>query len=489
MADYDQLLIQPSAEELEDAVGAAVTAVNGKARKRRLPWPMAEYAAFSAEAARLPEGWKQWNADGRPGDVRSALGVAWWADHIGRRHFRLVGGRIGRELVADLFGRRAANRPPLWRVYPEFAFVCVRSGQRLVKVLCRCGAAGSPVELGWMGDCCGACHDRREAGVPVPTLWRRAIFCHPSDARISPFVLALSPEGSTLAVGDGERLTLWDVGTGQELRTLRRAAWLSCPAFSPDGQTLATWSTLGALLLWDVATGQEKGSFPTSRDIHCLAWSPDGSVLALAGYRGVLLLERDTGQEVRAFRDEAGVTCLAFSPDGSLLAVGTRTGTVRVWDTKTGEERLTLNHLGYRLGCVAFSSTWDGSLFPAHGRPVLAAVGPSGNQLSGAAADGGTVQFFPPLLGAGGTRIELPDHPQGMLTGAFSPEGRLFVTGGGDGTLRLWDLATGTEEAALEWHQQQVGHLEFSADGRWLLSASFPDGVVRLWPWQALRTI
>jgi WD40 repeat protein/serine/threonine protein kinase len=70
-------------------------------------------------------------------------------------------------------------------------------------------------------------------------------------------------------------------------------------------------------------------------------------------------------------------------------------------------------------------------------------------------------------------------HKQGVETGAFSPDGRLLITGAIDGAVHLWDRRTG--KARLVWrHQAEVHDAAFSPDGATFLTASV-DKTARLW--------
>ena len=88
--------------------------------------------------------------------------------------------------------------------------------------------------------------------------------------------------------------------------------------------------------------------------------------------------------------------------------------------------------------------------------------------------DKGKAAFFMFDPGAGGGAFSF-----GVLSADISPDGSHIVTGGADGTARIWDSA-GNQVVVLRGHTAAVNDVVFSPDGKRVATASF-DETVRVW--------
>ena len=100
---------------------------------------------------------------------------------------------------------------------------------------------------------------------------------------------------------------------------------------------------------------------------------------------------------------------------------------------------------------------------------------PDGSILASGSEDG-TVVLWDVATGRERTTLEHTDWVESV---SFSPDGSILASGSGDGTVVLWDVATGRERTTLE-HTDEVSSVSFSPDGSTLASGS-GDGTVVLW--------
>jgi WD40 repeat protein len=315
---------------------------------------------------------------------------------------------------------------------------------------------------------------------------------HTGDVR----TLVFSPDGTILASSSGWEdgsLRLWNVATGEPLAVLvgctrtANAGEVAKIAFSPDGTTLASTCGSGGIMLLDVATGQPRRGMSQGYGaaVYSVAFSPDSTLLAVGRGDGrmepgtVQLWDVATGKERAVLQGHADVVwSVAFSPDGTLLASGSADGTARLWDAATGQVVFVLEGSS-QPGAGTFSYGDDDGDLTISGVSNTAAVwsvafSPDGATLAVGRGDPwvgpGSLQLYDTATGELLSELYPKTHPPccEMVTVhnlAFSPDGTLLATANGDGTARLWDVATGEEHTVLKGDTGWVGSVVFSPDG------------------------
>ncbi len=329
-----------------------------------------------------------------------------------------------------------------------------------------------------------------------------------------------SPDGSHVAAAGPEgTVDILDARTGELLRSLGgHDARVNGIAFSPDGALVGTTGEVGFAKVWDLATGRELQAWesPTGRDAWAPSFSPDGSLFAAAWLNEdlVRVLDVTTGRTVQEIHSGGkSPRSTSFDPSGTRIVIALEWAPSVVVDVRSGDEVLTVGASDDPVdaawspdGTSIVITNADGSarVFDARtGRQRLALLGhrdsvnhvewsPDSTRLVTASADG-TAKVWSVTGDEGRERFTLSaqDTRSGVASAAFSPDGSRVVTGDVENRATIvWDvsIAGDAELANLPAVALSDAIATFTPDGRYLLVGNATGGVT-VWDAQTLTSV
>jgi len=274
--------------------------------------------------------------------------------------------------------------------------------------------------------------------------------------------VALSPDGKTaLTVAEGTTARLWDTATGQPIGApIFHQGQIAAAAFSADGKSVLTGSNDYTAQLWEVATGQPIGSPLHHRGaVNYVALSADGQFAMTGSMDGAARLWKLPAPPpvLTPLKHLRNISVVALTSDGKLaVAVG---GKGNIWNTSTGKA-----HLPCPL--------------PSDLTPQFIAV--SLDDQTVMTSGGGTKTIQLRSMADGNTIGQPLVHPKSVNRIALNRDGKAALTACQDGSVRLWDTATGTAVATLPALFSNVRGLALSADSKIVLIAGTELGA-QLW--------
>lgn len=311
-----------------------------------------------------------------------------------------------------------------------------------------------------------------------------------------------SPDGKRVAIGsqDGSLKVLeisGDFGSTIGQRDLvKQQATNYSPivslAFSPDSRLLAAGTQDRSVTIWDLSTSKEPTVFKEDKDGVALsiAFSPDSNTVAIGRAGIVRLFNVNTGSLVSTalLFQPANIKALAFSTDGDTLAMGSSDSIVTLWGVT--EKKLLTQLVGHSMEVltIAFSEegvlatgSGDGSirLWEMHGladpsyRRDLINANASLKQITHPVYDK-SIELL---------RATLNGHAGPVTSVAFVPDGKSLVSGGKDGSVKLWSTTKRSANSTVELGRpstQSISALAFSGNGQMLATSSY-GGSVEIW--------
>ncbi|MGB3267583.1 MAG: NACHT domain-containing protein [Microcoleus sp.] len=273
--------------------------------------------------------------------------------------------------------------------------------------------------------------------------------------------LTFSPDGTTLASASFDKtVKLWDIRTGECLKTLQGHGRVNSVSISPDGKTLASGSHDKTVTLWDIHTGECLKTFQGHTDtVRSVEISSDGRIVASGSSdKTIKLWDIRSGECLKTLRGHTNkVLSVAISPDNITLVSGSSDQTIRLWDIRSGECLKTLRGHTNRIRSVAISSNCV----------ILASVGYDQQ-----------VKLWD--IKTGECLKTLQEHTDWLRSVAISPDGATLLSGSDDQTVKLWDIRTGECLKTLRGYINSIRSVTISPDRTAIVSGN-EDQTVKLW--------
>jgi WD40 repeat protein len=327
-------------------------------------------------------------------------------------------------------------------------------------------------------------------------------------------------------------------------KLLGHAKGISCMAFSPDDKFLVSGSWDYTARVWEVESYINQVPLE-DHSIGSWGFSPTGNKIVSGLGQSVRIWDAKTGDAISApFEGHTSrIISAVLSLDEMLILSVSVDGTLRVWDTQTGNAGLVSNGSDSYISCATFSPdrgsvamiangallirdtkagdvalnakldvesrgsfmivfSSDGKFIASgHHTHITILDVETGDIFAGPFSEGYSiysVAFSPDskYVVSGSTshcvRIwdvrsgalhELPvlNYSDGVNCAVFSPDGKRVVAGYKSKTIQVWDIETATTIVGpLIGHGSEVRHVAFSPDGRYVASSS-SDQTIRMW--------
>lgn len=342
---------------------------------------------------------------------------------------------------------------------------------------------------------------------------------------------SFSRNGKWVLACNNKEVTLYNASTGDSLRTISPniVGEINQAKFTSNGKQVVLACDNNAVIILDAITGvkkQELTGFLNQRDKGGLTYDPnsywDSYIAKYIRYKNDLLLSRDNksllkgkfGSKIKRWDIATGKTemeyvghskaalCYQYSRDGKKLLTGGGDGTIMLWNAEKGDTILSIKSYDVPIFDIHFnndetqilSSSWDGTLKiheVATGKRLHLFKLDEGSAYQSQYSRN-NLYVFTATLSEGPDRLQMREidtkkivrtfegHTETISSLQLSQDGRRLLTASWDGSIRLWDIATGLMERKFTGTRGAVHTAIFNPSEKFIFTAG-ADRTVRMW--------
>jgi WD40 repeat protein/tetratricopeptide (TPR) repeat protein len=328
--------------------------------------------------------------------------------------------------------------------------------------------------------------------------------------------IAITSDGGKIVSGSEDKtIKIWNFLTKEVLFTLSdHESTINDLAITPNGEKLVSVADDPSysrdshnIRIWDINTGQLLKSLRCSlwneEDQQAVKITPDGEQIISVCEDNILRVWNFYGELVKTFKGDYGYSrnnCLVVTADGKQVISGSNDRTIKVWDLQNAFQPWLLPGHSYKVDIVAITpdakkaasvSLNEIKIWDLQSGKELLVIERRKDSITTAEI------FFTPdskrIIGAiendrlkvwdlesGEEVFTLEKHDDDVTALAVAPDGKYVVSGSYDRTLKIWNLQTGEEIQTLPVHENRVSKVVITPNNEQIISTD-SDGNIKAW--------
>ena len=238
--------------------------------------------------------------------------------------------------------------------------------------------------------------------------------------------------------------------------------------FSSNAEYFAIGGNKGAVTVYECATGEVYDVYRShSSQVFCALFQPGGNVIVSGDKDGNLVIYDYVQKKLKMVvaAHKGAVTALTFSKDGELMVTGSRDNTIRIWEVLSG--KMVKEITGINGNIISVRITPDKKTVVAGTRALMKGL-----------------RIFDVASGVEKAALESAN----LQSLDISTDGRWIATANLAKNVYVWDIKKQSIAIVLQGHVKNLNDVAFSPSGTFLVSSS-DDHTAIIWDMEKKRSL